>query len=83
MNASDFSYTSDPYGYKLSYKGQPIGGAGVLDRSTKHPSTAKADRELFARGAQMEIAALVDGRGPGFMRLHIAQIDQQQPIPVH
>ncbi len=83
LNPKDFTFTSDAFGYSLSYKGQPIGGAGTVNRARKHPRTAEADRELYARGARMEIANLVDGRGPRYMRDYIQQIDQQQPSTVH
>lgn len=78
LNASDFTSTADPYGYKLFYKGRPIGGAGVLNRNTKTRVTASSDRSLFKRSAGLAIASLVDGRGPQYMIDEIKMINQSE-----
>ena len=83
MNPKDFTFTSTASGYALSYKGQPIGGAGTTSSERKHPSASKADRDLFARSARMEIAKLIEGYGPRYMRDHIEQINQQQHSALH
>lgn len=36
LKLKDLSFTADRYGYMLKYKGQNIGGAGVIGRPKQH-----------------------------------------------
>lgn len=67
---SDLTFTSDAYGYMLQYKGQNIGGAGLMHRNPMHWKHAKANRAMFAADAERAIAAIEAGKGQArYMRV--------------
>lgn len=74
------SFKSDAYGYMLSYRGRPIGGAGSARRGRKHWRHVRADRAMFADDARREIAALKAGAGQPRMRAVIEEIDRAAEI---
>lgn len=56
------SFTYDPTGYMLTYKGKPIGGAGTKAPST-HWRHRRADLKMYREAAQRELSHLAAGRG--------------------
>ena len=84
FDPSQLSFTADAWGYMLTYRGQPIGGAGLAHRDRMHWRRARANREMFAADARRDIESLKLGAGgPGLLRdafypHRIRQIDAQQ-----
>lgn len=75
MDASKLSFTSDAYGYMLTYRGENLGGAGVKERKALHWKHRRDNLRMFAQDARREIALLTDGRGqPRFLQA-IERID--------
>lgn len=71
MNESDISYSYDTRGYMMYYKGQPIGGAGIL----KSAKGCRSNLKLFREQAAAEKRNLLAGRGSPLMMKYIREID--------
>lgn len=80
IERKNLSYTYNADGYTLTYKGRPIGGAGVqLPREKKlHWRHARANREQFQGDAEREIRLLLAGKGQSRFIEAIARIDAEQ-----
>jgi hypothetical protein len=80
IERKNLSYTYDADGYMLTYKGRPIGGAGVkLPREKPlHWKHARANRHDNQQSAEREIAALIAGNGQGRFLEVITRIDAEQ-----
>jgi len=72
LEAKDFTFTYDCYGYQIVYKGKRIGGASS-DRNSKPNRTNLA---YYHHQAQIAIRDIVEnGRCHDFMKQNIADID--------
>lgn len=79
--AQHLDFTADSNGYMLTYKGQNLGGAGVLRRSRPLRGNQRRDNaRMFAEDAKREIAALVAGGGQARFRQIIHQIDGEGTV---
>ena len=72
--AEDISYYYNSRGYMMTYKGQPIGGAGI-DRTARGCSS---NLKLFKRAAESTKSELVRGGGGEYMKACILAIDQAE-----
>ena len=75
------TFQSDSRGYMLYYRGEPIGGAGTMPRSTgreppKHWRHRRADARMHADAARRQIELLASGAGPQYLRDAMAAINQ-------
>jgi hypothetical protein len=75
-----YTFKSDAYGYMLYYKGQPIGGAGTLERKPKHWRHRQADVKMHADSARREIAQLEAGYGQKRLRDAVNAIDRKETM---
>jgi hypothetical protein len=75
MKREDFTFEADSYGYMIKYKGQNIGGAGVLGRPKQHWRHARSNRRDNAQHAHDAINALVNGQGESRFLAVIKTID--------
>ena len=78
FDPTQLAFTADAWGYKLTYRGQPIGGAGLAHRDRIHWRYAHANREMFAADARLDIERLTRGAGQPRYLDAIRQIDVQQ-----
>lgn len=77
FDPSQLSFTAAAWGYMLTYRGQPIGGAGLANRDRMHWRHAQANREMFAADARRDIERLKGGAGfPRYLEV-IRKIDTQ------
>jgi hypothetical protein len=80
LDRSEFTFTSDAYGYMIYYRGKPLGGAGTKERNKKHWRHARADRKMFHDDAEREINSLVTGSGQARFLTVIRQIRRQKVL---
>ena len=78
FDPSRLGFTADAWGYRLTYRGQPIGGAGLAYRDRMHWRHAHANREMFTADARRDIEHLKRGTGQPRYLDAIRQIDAQQ-----
>lgn len=78
FDPTQLAFTADAWGYLLTYRGQPIGGAGLARRDPMHWRHARANREEFASDARRDIEHLKRGTGQPRYLDAIRQIDAQQ-----
>ena len=78
FDPTQLAFTADAWGYKLTYRGQPIGGAGLAHRDRMHGRHAHANREMFAADARRDIEHLKSGTGQTRYLEQIRQLDAQQ-----
>jgi hypothetical protein len=77
FDPSQLSFTAAACGYRLTYRGQPIGGAGLAHRDRIHWRYAHANREMFTSDARRDIEHLKRGAGqPRYLEV-IRKIDTQ------
>lgn len=74
MQAKDFGYSYDYYGYMIYYKKQPIGGAGTIRKEGRRN---KADLAHYKHLAEVTIRDILDGRIAPFMLKEIEKIDSK------
>jgi hypothetical protein len=85
LKREDFSFRADAQGYMIQYKGQNIGGAGILGKykgAGRAPrgfaSRAQQQAQEYTRQAESEIHSLVIGVGQARFRTVINEIDSDQ-----
>ena len=81
LHPESLAFTSNAYGYMLTYRGENIGGAGNARREPKHWRHARADVAMFHDDARREVAALRAGTGQRRMREVIEAIDAKHSAP--
>ena len=63
MESKDFSYMANHIGYRVFYKGRPIGGSGIIPTHTMHWRHRQRNTEEFTRLANRDIDQILAGRG--------------------
>jgi hypothetical protein len=74
----DLSFTSDKYGYMISYKGNEIGGASLYGKPKMHWKHAKANIIMFREQAIKTIMDLSKGVGPAYLLQVIETIEYNE-----
>lgn len=60
---SDFGKNVNAEGYQITYKGQKIGGAGIIGKFKGRGNSRIAQMRDYAEMAEREISHLVNGNG--------------------
>lgn len=76
ITETDITYSYDTRGYMMYYKGEPIGGAGIL----KSAKGCRANLKLFREQAAATKRELLSGRGSKYMLDEIAKIDKKETL---
>ena len=76
ITEKDITYSYDTRGYMMYYKGEPIGGAGIL----KSAKGCRANLNLFKEQAAATKRQLLSGRGDKYMLDEIAKIDKEKDL---
>ncbi len=79
FDSEQLSYTANCNGYMLTYRGKPLGGAGVMLPREKplHWRHARANVKEFGEQARMSIEELKTGRGESRFLAVIAKIEDE------
>lgn len=72
--AEDISYYYNAKGYMMTYKGRPIGGAGI-DRTARG---CRSNLKLFKQAAETTKSELARGGGSEYMKACIMEIDRAE-----
>lgn len=72
ISADDIHYEYNTRGYMLYYKGEPIGGAGIL----KSAKGCRSNLKLFKESAELEKWKICSGFISEYMRTQIEKIDK-------
>jgi hypothetical protein len=63
MERIDFSYQCNDRGYTIKYKGQNIGGAGIIGQNKGHWRNKRKDILMYKQHAISSIENLLNGNG--------------------
>lgn len=77
IELSDFTKEVNSSGYQILYKGNKIGGAGILGRNTGRSAARAKDRQMYSESADRDIQGLIKGYGRPDQLALIEQINNQ------
>ena len=75
----DFSYAVTANGYTVKYKGQSIGGAGIIGQSKSRGKARTNDMKEYSNSAERDISNLLSNNTPAYMMQTIEKINNSTP----
>lgn len=75
LDKNDFTVNTTRNGYMIMYKGQPIGGAGIIGQSKASGRAAVKQVHVYNKMAQQTIENIINGNGPEHMKKVIERIN--------